>query len=331
MAVMTPRRERSSLLSRALQVTAAAATALVTAVSLAAPAHAANPYERGPNPTDALLSRLSASGFGGGTIYYPRENNTYGAVAISPGYTGTEASIAWLGERIASHGFVVITIDTITTLDQPDSRAEQLNAALNHMINRASSTVRSRIDSSRLAVMGHSMGGGGTLRLASQRPDLKAAIPLTPWHLNKNWSSVTVPTLIIGADLDTIAPVATHAKPFYNSLPSSISKAYLELDGATHFAPNIPNKIIGKYSVAWLKRKRTRRVFPPHSFGGGHCGGRHRPFCPPFSFEKCDKPPFLPHRTPDTERSSGTTLVVLRMHDHCDLPHSGNAVEIRSA
>ncbi|MBO2531091.1 MAG: alpha/beta hydrolase, partial [Thermobifida sp.] len=37
MAVMTPRRERSSLLSRALQVTAAAATALVTAVSLAAP------------------------------------------------------------------------------------------------------------------------------------------------------------------------------------------------------------------------------------------------------------------------------------------------------
>ena len=268
MAVMTPRRERSSLLSRALQVTAAAATALVTAVSLAAPAHAANPYERGPNPTDALLeassgpfsvseenvSRLSASGFGGGTIYYPRENNTYGAVAISPGYTGTEASIAWLGERIASHGFVVITIDTITTLDQPDSRAEQLNAALNHMINRASSTVRSRIDSSRLAVMGHSMGGGGTLRLASQRPDLKAAIPLTPWHLNKNWSSVTVPTLIIGADLDTIAPVATHAKPFYNSLPSSISKAYLELDGATHFAPNIPNKIIGKYSVAWLKR-----------------------------------------------------------------------------
>ncbi len=250
MAVITPRRERSSLLSRALRFTAAAATALVTAVSLAAPAHAANPYERGPNPTDALL----ADGFGGGTIYYPRENNTYGAVAISPGYTGTQASVAWLGERIASHGFVVITIDTNTTLDQPDSRARQLNAALDYMINDASSAVRSRIDSSRLAVMGHSMGGGGSLRLASQRPDLKAAIPLTPWHLNKNWSSVRVPTLIIGADLDTIAPVLTHARPFYNSLPTSISKAYLELDGATHFAPNIPNKIIGKYSVAWLKR-----------------------------------------------------------------------------
>src|SRR5690606_1529954 len=198
MSVTTPRRE-TSLLSRALRATAAAATAVVATVALAAPAQAANPYERGPYPTESMLearsgpfsvseeraSRFGADGFGGGTIYYPRENNTYGAIAISPGYTGTQSSIAWLGERIASHGFVVIAIDTNTTLDQPDSRARQLNAALDYMLTDASSAVRNRIDASRLAVMGHSMGGGGTLRLASQRPDLKAAIPLTPWHLNK--------------------------------------------------------------------------------------------------------------------------------------------------
>ncbi|KUP97549.1 cutinase/poly(ethylene terephthalate) hydrolase [Thermobifida cellulosilytica] len=267
MSVTTPRR-RTPLLSRVLRTAAVAATAAASVLALSAPAQAANPYERGPNPTQALLEarsgpfsvsserawRLGSDGFGGGTIYYPRENNTYGAVAISPGYTGTQASVAWLGERIASHGFVVITIDTNTTLDQPDSRARQLDAALDHMLNDASSAVRSRIDRNRLAVMGHSMGGGGTLRLASQRPDLKAAIPLTPWHLNKSWSNVQVPTLIIGADLDTIAPVLTHAEPFYNSIPTSTRKAYLELDGATHFAPNITNSTIGMYSVAWLKR-----------------------------------------------------------------------------
>nr|8ETX_A Chain A, Polyethylene terephthalate hydrolase [synthetic construct] len=229
---------------------------------------AANPYERGPDPTEASLeassgpfsvsetsvSRLSASGFGGGTIYYPTttSSGTYGAVAISPGYTATQSSIAWLGPRLASHGFVVITIDTNTTFDQPDSRARQLMAALNYLVNRSS--VRSRIDSSRLAVMGHSMGGGGTLRAAEDNPSLKAAIPLTPWHTNKNWSSVRVPTLIIGAENDTIAPVSSHAKPFYNSLPSSTPKAYLELNGASHFAPNSSNTTIGKYSVSWLKR-----------------------------------------------------------------------------
>src|SRR5690606_40164929 len=143
------------------------------------PAHAANPYERGPNPTVALLgassgafsvseetvSRLSASGFGGGTIYYPRENNTYGAVAISPGYTGTQASVAWLGKRIASHGFFVITIDTNTTLDQPDSRARQLNAALDYMSNDGSAAGPSRIDSNRPAGMGHAMDSRGRTRL----------------------------------------------------------------------------------------------------------------------------------------------------------------------
>ena len=44
---------------------------------------------------------------------------TFGAVAISPGFTAYWSSISWLGPRIASHGFVVIGIETNTTLDQP--------------------------------------------------------------------------------------------------------------------------------------------------------------------------------------------------------------------
>jgi predicted dienelactone hydrolase len=82
-------------------------------------------YEKGPDPTVSALeasrgpftirtttvSRLSASGFGGGTIYYPTSPGSYGAVAVSPGFTAYQSSISWIGERLASHGFVVITID----------------------------------------------------------------------------------------------------------------------------------------------------------------------------------------------------------------------------
>ncbi|MFD9701122.1 alpha/beta hydrolase family protein [Lentzea sp. NPDC059081] len=234
-----------------------------TAYALAAD----NPYERGPAPSNSSIEAARGpfavsetsvsslvSGFGGGTIYYPTStaSGTFGAVAVSPGYTGTQSSIAWLGPRIASQGFVVFTIDTITIYDQPDSRASQLLAALDYLTQRSS--VRSRIDTSRLGVMGHSMGGGGTLRAASERPSLQAAIPLTGWHTTKNWSSVRVPTLVVGAESDSIAPVATHSEPFYNSLPSSLDKAYLELNNATHFAPNSPNTTIAKYSISWLKR-----------------------------------------------------------------------------
>ncbi|WP_308013554.1 alpha/beta hydrolase family protein [Streptomyces beigongshangae] len=250
-----------------------ALTSLVAVVglsSLASPgAHAAeNPYERGPAPTtssiEALrgpysvsqttISSLSVSGFGGGTVYYPTStaDGTFGAVVVSPGYTGTQSSISWLGARLASQGFVVLTIDTLTTLDQPDSRGRQLLAALDHLTQRSS--VRARIDSSRLAVMGHSMGGGGSLEAAKSRPSLQAAIPLTPWNLDKSWPEVRTPTLIFGADGDTIAPVSSHSEPFYGSLPSSTDKAYLELNNASHFTPNSSDTTIAKYSISWLKR-----------------------------------------------------------------------------
>jgi predicted dienelactone hydrolase len=246
--------------------------ALVPALALALVAPQASAaeteYRRGPAPTNSSIealrgpfstaetsvSSLVVTGFGGGTIYYPTSTaeGTFGAVAVSPGFTGTQSSISWLGPRLASQGFVVFTIDTITTLDQPDSRASQLLAALDYLTQRSS--VRSRIDTSRLGVMGHSMGGGGTLRAAEQRPALQAAIPLTGWHTDKSWGSVRVPTLVIGAENDSVAPVSSHSEPFYSSLPSTLDKAYLELNGASHFAPNTSNTTIAKYSIAWLKR-----------------------------------------------------------------------------
>ena len=253
---------------RAVKIAIAAAmTAVAVSVPQAAQA-ADNPYERGPDPTERSIeaprgpfsvsetnvSSLVVSGFGGGTIYYPRDTSegTFGAVAIAPGFTADEGSMAWYGPRIASQGFVVFTIDTITRLDQPDSRGRQLLAALDYLTQRSS--VRSRIDSSRLAVMGHSMGGGGSLEASESRPSLKASIPLTPWNLKKNWRNNRVPTLIVGAENDSIASVRSHAEPFYESIPSTTNKAYLELNNATHFAPNISNTTIAKYSISWLKR-----------------------------------------------------------------------------
>jgi alpha-beta hydrolase superfamily lysophospholipase len=253
-----------------------AGAALVTGLLLAGTAvaglpvaHAAdNPYERGPDPTvasiearrgsfavaDVSVSRLAVSGFGGGTIYYPTSTaeGTFGAVAVAPGYTASQSSMAWLGPRLASQGFVVFTIDTNTTSDQPSSRGDQLLRALDYLTTR--SVVSSRIDAGRLAVMGHSMGGGGSLEAAKDRPSLQAAIPLTPWNTDKTWPEVSTPTLIVGAENDSVASVRSHAEPFYQSLPSGADKAYLELRGASHFAPNTDNTTIARYSLSWLKR-----------------------------------------------------------------------------
>ncbi|MBO4210176.1 alpha/beta hydrolase family protein [Micromonospora echinofusca] len=264
----TTTRPRSLVRAVARLAVAVVLTAGTAVAASPAAQAAANPYERGPAPTHAILeasrgpfatasltvSSLSVSGFGGGVIYYPTSTSegTFGAIAISPGFTAYWSSISWLGPRLASHGFVVIGIETITTLDQPDSRGRQLLAALDYLVERSS--VRSRIDGTRLAVAGHSMGGGGSLEAAVARPSLQAAVPLAPWNLTKSWSNVRVPTLIVGGEYDSIAPVSSHSEPFYTSIPASSEKAYLELNLEDHFFPQSVNTPTAKQMVAWLKR-----------------------------------------------------------------------------
>ena len=227
-----------------------------------------NPYERGPAPTATALrassgpfstsstsvSGFSASGFGGGTIYYPTTTSegTFGAVVIAPGYTAGASTYAGLARRVASHGFVTFAIDTNSRLDFPPSRGDQILAALDYLTTRSS--VVSRIDTSRLAVAGHSMGGGGTLEAANDRPSLEAAVPLQPWHSTKSWSNVRVPTMIIGAQSDTIASVSSHSERFYTSMTSAPEKAYVELRSESHMAAATNPADQAYAMISWLKR-----------------------------------------------------------------------------
>jgi len=258
------RRPRFASLAATLAVT----VALVAGAVAAAPAALAqNPYQRGPAPTDRTLEARSGpystsstsvsslvSGFGGGRIYYPTTtgDGTFGGVAISPGYTDSWSDIDWLGPFLASHGFVVIGINTNSRLDQPGSRASQLLASLDYLVNQSSE--RQRVDSDRLAVAGHSMGGGGAVEAASRRSSLLAAVPLTPWHSSSRWSGVRTPTMIIGGERDSIAPVRSHAIPIYNGIPRSTNKAYAELRREGHLFPYSRQVTTGKLTVAWLKR-----------------------------------------------------------------------------
>lgn len=232
-------------------------------------------YERGPDPTVASLEASSGpysvntvsvsryvSGFGGGTIHYPTgTTGTMGVIAVVPGYVSYESSIKWWGPRIASHGFVVITINTSSIYDNPNSRANQLNAALNYVIdqsNSSSSPIYGMVDETRRGVMGWSMGGGGSLKLAADDPSIRAAIPQAPWYSgSNNFDNITTPTLILACESDGVAPVGSHASPFYYDIPGTTDKAYLEINNGSHSCANSGNAnedLLGKYGVAWMKR-----------------------------------------------------------------------------
>ncbi|HEX6166082.1 MAG TPA: hypothetical protein VFZ30_04815 [Acidimicrobiales bacterium] len=261
------RSRRFTSVGGAIAAAALAMGSLVVAPT-AAGGQTTNPFERGPAPTAASVTSQrgpftitqqavtgsSALGFNRGTIYYPTDTShgTFGAVAVSPGFISPESFIAWLGPFLASNGFVVMTHETFTIFDFPNQRADQLQAALDYLVQQ--SPVRGRIDPNRTGVIGHSMGGGGTLEAARDNPNLDAAVALQPWDIFVNFGTVRVPTAIIGAQNDFIAGVTGHAEPFYEQIPAASEKSYVEVAGADHFLGNSFNATQARQVLSWFKR-----------------------------------------------------------------------------
>ncbi len=200
------------------------------------------------------VPRQLANGFGGGTIHYPTnagDCGLLGGIAVIPGYVSYEASIKWWGPRLASWGFVVITIDTNSIYDDPNSRATQLSAALDHIVS--DSTVGTQIDSTRLGAIGWSMGGGGALQLATQRSDVRAIIPQTPYH-DKDYGIMDTPALFITCQNDRIASNKKYSSAFYNHAAGP--KIKIEIKNGSHFCPSYRfNEILlSKPGIAWMHR-----------------------------------------------------------------------------
>jgi dienelactone hydrolase len=278
-------RRTTPMLALVAALCALLATLLAPMHAAAAPPVAANPHERGPAPSELdltaptgpfayqsfnLTATQTGTGLAAATIFHPSEEvGTFGAVAIVPGFTNNRSAVSWYGPLLASHGYVVMTIDTLSGLDFPAARATQQLRALDYLTG-PNNPVGDLVDPDRLAVMGYSMGGGGAIEATSRRTSIKASIPLTPWHGTKSFPQVVTPTLVIGAQNDGTAPVSTHARPLYEGLSSEIDKAYYELRGAPHSVPTSYDPTIAELSVSWMKRfvdndYRYDSVLCPHS------------------------------------------------------------------
>jgi Cellulose binding domain/Dienelactone hydrolase family len=235
------------------------------AVVASLPATAAtNPYQLGPDPTTSSVAATygpfataqttvpAGNGFNGGFIYYPTDtSHIYGGVAIVPGYTALFANEeAWMGPRLASFGFVVIGVETNSRNDYDTARGAQLLAALDYLTQRSS--VRTRVDPNRLSVIGHSMGGGGALVAATNRPSLKAAVGLAPYMPSGNMSRIQVPTMVIAGQNDTVV-TPSYLDGLYPTLPSTVPGAFVQIAGVDHLFATRPNTVEMRTLLPWLK------------------------------------------------------------------------------
>lgn len=206
-------------------------------------------------PHAITAQTIPAAGFGRGTIYSPNTPGKYALVAVCPGFVSPESSVAAISKRLATHGFVVVTIGTKTLLDFPSSRASQLLAALKAASAVTTGPAAGKIDATRQVAAGWSMGGGGALEVAAATPGLKAVVAYAPWNSSSaKYTSIVVPAAIIGATADVIAPAPSHSEPFYKAIPATTPKLLGVIQDASHFFPNKASEPASYTNIAWVKR-----------------------------------------------------------------------------
>ncbi|MCP5345983.1 MAG: hypothetical protein R3F41_01715 [Gammaproteobacteria bacterium] len=207
--------------------------------------------------------------FSAATIFYPLTLSfapPIGAAVLVPGYRGTAEDYSWWGPMLASFGYAVMIIDTNTVEDNLEARKQALLAAVDFIKNENNdpdSPIQGRIDTGKIAIMGHSLGGGAALQAARELgDDLGAVIPLLPYccELGQSFSGdlagLSAPLLIMATAEDTVAPPATHARLLYDTADGAASRVYMEFATGNHMMANNTGQelaAMGRYAMAFLK------------------------------------------------------------------------------
>ena len=197
----------------------------------------------------------------------PLDGGRFPLVIVSHGYPGSRTFLSYLTENLASKGYIVAAIDHTdsvfgavrgfpsTLLNRSADQwftirtLEQLSAADGHFLH-------GRLDPSRVAIIGYSMGGYGTLASAGagysrtsgiarmvpggyfepltagnpaftalRRDQLKAIVAIAPWGAQppqNAWdkdalAAIRVPSLFIDGDQDDISDYAAGVKPAFEA------------------------------------------------------------------------------------------------------------------
>ena len=110
----------------------------------------------------------------GATVYYPTNASPpFSGIVFCPPYTGTQSNFAAWGPFFASHGIVLVTMDTSSTLISVDQRAIEQRMVLDLLKaerNRPGSPLYNKIDPERVGAMGWSMGGGASWINSAEYP-----------------------------------------------------------------------------------------------------------------------------------------------------------------
>ncbi|MBG0827764.1 alpha/beta hydrolase [Planomonospora sp. ID67723] len=223
-----------------LCVTLAALLLLTAAPAYAAPARtAADLAAPGSHAVGYSDVSVSASGRSfSARVYYPAMSEgsnravaagRFPVVSFGHGFFQNIGKYASLGRHWASWGMITIMPASQGGLfPSHGAFADDLNAALTWMVQQdtaGGSRFNAHVRTDRLALSGHSMGGGASVLAAARNPSVRAVTNLAAAETNPSAKAAAattrVPMQLVAGSQDTVAGPSGHQIPIYGAkLPS---------------------------------------------------------------------------------------------------------------
>jgi predicted dienelactone hydrolase len=192
------------------------------------------------------------------TIYYPalqsgentppnRAKAPYAAVAFAHGILANKDEYKWIGNQLASCGYVALLFSTPKAgsreLDQWSEGISGGITYLNELSSSDTSILRGMVDSGRIGAMGHSMGGAAAILATANDSRIKSTVALAPAN-PRHGSSVFGKALEAARTLKVPVQIQVGSKDgltrkdsvhqYYADIPGLAAKEYVEIKGGGH-------------------------------------------------------------------------------------------------
>ncbi len=184
------------------------------------------------------------------TVYFPKEEAQYPLILISHGWISSKKVFLNMGRYISAQGYVV-AIFTSKKMTRPKHWLKSFESALDVMLNKnleEGPLLHNKIDTSKIGIMAHSMGGAGALAFANSHPMIKALVGIHPYngaskfienigtkneYLGDSFKDIQAATLILTGEKDITAyPEKTYK--FFKNLNEDVPACFLSFQDFNH-------------------------------------------------------------------------------------------------
>jgi len=170
----------------------------------------------------------------------PSASGTFPYIVFGHGFSMGYSAYMNFVDSLVPEGYIIVFADTETgTGPSHETFGFDLAFLINAMVAEGAdnaSILFQHIDS-RVALMGHSMGGGSSFLAAANNTNLTTLVNFAAAETDPSSTtaaaSVSVPTLVMAGEEDAVAPPDENQIPMYQATASAC-KAYVSINGGGH-------------------------------------------------------------------------------------------------